>query len=104
MRGNSVERGGVMETAGEQGFMLVGLVVAIFFILLVLSVAAPKVAQGLRRDREVEAVHRANQYVRAIRLYYRKTGTYPASMEALEKTNNIRFLRQRYVDPITGKD
>ena len=104
MRANSVERGGVMEPAGEQGFMLVGLVVAIFFILLVLSVAAPKVAQGLRRDREVEAVHRANQYVRAIRLYYRKTGTYPASMEALEKTNNIRFLRQRYVDPITGKD
>jgi type II secretory pathway pseudopilin PulG len=84
--------------------MLVGLIVAIFFILLALSVAAPKVAQGLRRDREVEAVHRANQYVRAIRLYYRKTGTYPASMEALEKTNNIRFLRQRYVDPITGKD
>jgi type II secretory pathway pseudopilin PulG len=104
MRANSVERGGVMEPAGEQGFMLVGLIVAIFFILLVLSVAAPKVAQNLRREREVEAVHRANQYVRAIRLYYRKTGTYPASMEALEKTNNIRFLRQRYVDPITGKD
>ena len=87
----------------EEGFMLVGLIVAIFFVLLALSVAAPKVAQALRREREVEAVHRANQYVRAIRLYYRKFGHYPGSMEQLEKTNNIRFLRQQYVDPITGK-
>jgi type II secretory pathway pseudopilin PulG len=104
MRANCVERGGVMESAGEQGFMLVGLIVAIFFILLALSVAAPKVAQGLRREREVEAVHRANQYVRAIRVFYRKTGHYPGSIEQLEKTNNIRFLRQRYIDPMTGKD
>jgi type II secretory pathway pseudopilin PulG len=97
------ERNVRMEPQGEQGFMLVGLVVAIFLILLALSVAAPKVAQGLRREREVEAVHRGNQYVRAIRLYYRKFGHYPGSMEQLEKTNNIRFLRQQYEDPMTGK-
>ncbi len=100
MKRDFVERG----VDGEQGFMLVGLIVAIFLILLALSVAAPKVAQDLRREREVEAVHRGNQYVRAIRLYYRKTGMYPASIEALEKTNNIRYLRQRYLDPMTGKD
>ena len=89
--------------AGEQGFMLVGLIVAIFLILLALSVAAPTVAKQLRREREVEAVHRGNQYVRAIRQYYLKTGHYPGSMEQLEKTSNIRYLRQRYVDPMTGK-
>src|SRR3984885_15014737 len=88
----------------EEGFMLVGLIVGIFLILLVLSVAAPKVSQALKRDREVEAVHRGDQYVRAIRLFYRKTHTYPGSIEQLEKTNNIRFLRQRYIDPMTGKD
>jgi type II secretory pathway pseudopilin PulG len=99
MKRDFVERG----VEGEQGFMLVGLIVAIFLILLALSVAAPKVAQDLRREREVEAVHRGNQYVRAIRLYYRKTGMYPASIEALEKTNNVRYLRQRYLDPMTGK-
>jgi type II secretory pathway pseudopilin PulG len=92
-----------MERHEEQGFMLVGLIVAIFFVLLALSVAAPKMAQELRREREVEAVHRGNQYVRAIRLYYRKLGHYPGSMDQLEKTNNIRFLRQQYVDPMTGK-
>jgi type II secretory pathway pseudopilin PulG len=89
----------------EDGFLLVGLVVAIFLILLVLSVAAPKMSEALKRDREVEAVHRGNQYVRAIRLYYNKMNhTYPGSIEQLEKTNNVRFLRQRYIDPMTGKD
>lgn len=91
------------ERAGEQGFLLVGLIVAIFLILLVLSIAAPKVARGLRRDREVESEHRARQYIRAIRVYYQKFGHYPGSIEQLEKTNNIRFLRQRYTDPLTGK-
>jgi type II secretory pathway pseudopilin PulG len=62
------------EHKNEQGFMLVGLIVAIFIILLVLGVAAPKVARALRREREVEAIHRGNQYVRAIQLYYKKFG------------------------------
>jgi type II secretory pathway pseudopilin PulG len=88
--------------SGERGFTLLGLIVAIALVLLALSVAAPRLARSLRRDREVEAVHRGNQYVRAIQLYYRKLGHYPGSIEQLEKTNNIRFLRQRYADPITG--
>jgi len=92
-----------VERQGEQGFMLVGLIVAIFVILLVISVAAPKMAQELRREREVEALHRGNQYVRAIQLYYRKNNTYPASMDALAKGTPVKYLRQQYVDPFTGK-
>ena len=84
--------------------MLLGLIVVIFIILLTLSVAAPIVARSLRRDREVEAVHRGNQYVRAIQMYYKKFGRYPGSLDQLEKSNNIRFLRQKYADPITGKN
>ena len=92
------------ERENEQGFILVGLIVAIFIILLVMGVAAPKVARGLRREREVEAIHRGNQYVQAIRRFYLKNGShYPGSIEQLEKTNNQRFLRQRYTDPMTGK-
>jgi type II secretory pathway pseudopilin PulG len=87
----------------EQGFMLLGLIVAIALILIALSVAASKEAFTLHREREVESARRANQYVRAIQLYYRKFGTYPGSIEQLEKTNNVRYLRQRYVDPLTGK-
>jgi type II secretory pathway pseudopilin PulG len=91
------------ERHGEQGFMLVGLIVAIFIVLLVLGIAAPRMAQELKRDREVEAVHRGNQYVRAIQLYYRKSGSYPGSMDALAKGTPVKFLRQQYLDPFTGK-
>ena len=97
-------RGIRRERRDEDGFALIGLVVAIFLVLLLLSIAAPKVAMQMRREREVEAVHRGNQYTRAIRMYYRRNGNhYPGSIEQLEKTNNIRFLRQKYVDPMTGK-
>ncbi len=89
---------------GDEGFLLVGCIVAIFLVLLVLSVAAPRIGREIQRDREVEAGHRANQYVRAIQLYYKKFGHYPGSIEQLEQSNNQRFLRQRYADPLTGKD
>lgn len=94
-----------MPPAGEQGYMLLGLIVAIAIILLWLGVAASTAAFSIRRDREVETVRRGKQYVRAIREFYLKNGNhYPGSIEQLEKTNNVRFLRQRYIDPITGKD
>jgi type II secretory pathway pseudopilin PulG len=87
----------------EAGFMLVFVVLLAALILIALTVAAPIVAKELRRDKEVESAHRANEYVRAIRLYYRKFKTYPPSIDALQNTNNIRFLRKQYVDPLTGK-
>ena len=89
--------------AGEQGYMLLAVMVMVALVLIALAAAAPVVARDLRRDKEVESKHRADQYVRAIRLYYRKFKSYPPSMDALEKSNNIRFLRQQYVDPLTGK-
>jgi type II secretory pathway pseudopilin PulG len=87
----------------EAGFMLVYVILLAALILMALAAAAPIVAKDLQRDKEVESAHRANQYVRAIRLYYLKFKTYPPSMDALENTNNIRFLRKQYVDPLTGK-
>jgi type II secretory pathway pseudopilin PulG len=92
------------EPAGEGGFMLLGLIVAIAIILMVMGVAASKVAFSLRREREEESARRANQYVRAIRLYYRKFKSYPTSIQQLDNTNKIRFLRQDYIDPLTGKN
>ena len=89
--------------AAEEGFTLVLVVLLVALVLIALAVAAPVVAKDLQRQREVEAQHRGEQYVRAIRLYYRKFHTYPPSMEALESSNNVRFLRKRYIDPLTGK-
>ena len=36
--------------------------------------------------------------------FVKKFGRYPTRIEELENTNQIRFLRRRYKDPITGKD
>ena len=68
------------------------------------GVAAPTIAFTVRRDREEEMIHRGTQYSRAIRWYVKKTGRYPSRLEDLENTNNIRFLRKRYKDPVTNKD
>lgn len=90
--------------SGEQGFLLVGVIVMAALVLIALSVAAPILAKDLKREKELEAKHRGEQYVRAIRLYYQKMNSYPASVKALESTNNVRYLRQHYLDPMTGKD
>jgi hypothetical protein len=72
----------------------------------VMTIMALRVAQSYRhriqRDREVEMIHRGVQYARAVKRYYRKFGVYPTSIEQLEETNKIRFLRKRYKDPMTA--
>jgi len=90
---------------GESGFMLVYAAVMVAIVMIGTAVAIPVMAKQLRRDKEEESVHRMQQYVRAIQLYQRacKCTNYPPSMEALEKGTNVRFLRQEYVDPLTGK-
>jgi type II secretory pathway pseudopilin PulG len=87
----------------EGGFVLLAVLFLVALILIGLAVAAPRVAKDLQRDKETELYHRGLQYARAVRLFYRKTGGYPTDLSQLENTNNIRFLRKRYVDPITGQ-
>lgn len=54
----------------------------------------------VKRDREQELIHRGVQYSRAIKAFYKKFGRYPTKIEDLESTNNLRFLRRRYKDPM----
>jgi hypothetical protein len=80
----------------------------LFALLMILvMVAGSQVAlqnmytQG-RRAREDDMIWRGNQYVRAVRLYYRKTGHYPQSLDDL-KTGlpELHFLRYvAYKDPM----
>src|SRR6185503_11690285 len=89
---------------GEDGYILIAVLFLVALVLIGLAVAAPRMAKSIQRDKEIEAVHRGEQYKRAIQLYYRKFGRYPSSIDQLVDTNNIRFLRKKYTDPITGKD
>ena len=86
----------------EAGYILIIFLVVLTLMMIALTAAAPRLAQQLQRDREIEMIHRGEQYARAIKRYYKKFGRYPGRIEDLENTNTIRFLRQRYKDPITG--
>lgn len=88
----------------EQGYVLLGVLILVVLFVIAMAVAAPRIAASIQRDREVETMHRGKQYVRAIQLYYRKFHAYPPNIDALVKTSEIRFLRRKYIDPITGKD
>jgi type II secretory pathway pseudopilin PulG len=88
----------------EQGYMLAALTLMVALLVMSLAVALPKVREEIQRDQEIETMHRGKQYTRAIQLYYRRFHTYPPSVDALVNTNDIRFLRNRYTDPLTGKD
>ena len=67
---------------------------------ILLAAVLPEITFEIRRDREEEMIHRGVEYSRAIRNYYKKFGRYPTRLEELESTNNQRFLRKRYKDPI----
>jgi hypothetical protein len=88
----------------EDGYILVWVVFMLALLMIAMMVAAPKIAKSIQRDREVETMHRGKQYARAVKLYYKKFGRYPPNVDALVKTNEIRFLRKKYLDPMTGKD
>ncbi len=80
------------------------LLILMFFVaLLAFSMLAvlPRIAQEVKRDKEEEMMHRGTEYARAVKKYYKKFNKYPNSLEDLENTNNIRFLRRRYKDPMS---
>jgi hypothetical protein len=85
------------------------LLMAVFFAALAL-VAAMAVAPSLviegKREKEKEMIWRGKQYVRGVKLYYRKTGRFPAQLDDLykPKTGSVRFLRQAYKDPMNKED
>ncbi|MGA2570268.1 MAG: hypothetical protein ABSF23_07080 [Terracidiphilus sp.] len=89
---------------GEEGYVLLLAIFLMALLVLALAIAAPKIARSIQRDRDLETWRRGMQYRRAVQLYYRKFHAYPPNAEALVETNNIRFLRKRYKDPITGQD
>jgi type II secretory pathway pseudopilin PulG len=88
----------------ERGYILLLLMLFVALMAIAAGALAPTIAFRVRRDREEEMIHRGVQYSRAIRRYVKKTGRYPTRLEDLENTNNVRFLRKRYKDPITGED
>jgi type II secretory pathway pseudopilin PulG len=80
--------------------MLLYLLFLVAVVTISLATIVPTLKFTIQRDREQEMIHRGEQYRRAIRRYYRRMGSYPATLDVLENTNDMRFLRKRYKDPI----
>jgi type II secretory pathway pseudopilin PulG len=89
---------------GSRGYILITLMLFITLLAMAAVAVLPEIVHQIQRDREEEMIHRAVGYSRAIRKYYKKFGRYPSRIEELENTNQQRFLRKRYQDPITRKD
>src|SRR5258708_5947651 len=85
----------------QRGYMLITLMLALALITMALLTVVPEIGQQIRRDREEEMRHRGTSYMRAIQHFYKKLGRYPMRVEELENTNNVRYLRKRYKDPMT---
>ncbi len=89
--------------SGERGYILLALLFVVALMVIVAGAMLPTLAMQIRRDREDELIHREMQYRRAIRRFIKQTGRYPMNLEDLDK-GQVRYLRKRYKDPITGKD
>ena len=87
----------------ESGFAMLLVFVLAAAIAITLFIEVPRIAFESQRTREQMTIDRALQYERGIQLFYRKFHLYPQSLDDLETTRNIRFLRHRYLDPLTGK-
>ena len=88
----------------QRGYILITLILFVSLIAIAAVVMAPVIAFQVKRDREEELIHRGVQYSRAMKHFVKKFGRYPTRIEELENTNQVRFLRKRYKDPINGKD
>lgn len=90
----------------ESGFAYLMALFMLLFMLIASSAAILDLRTERRRQREDEMIWRGNQYVRAIRLYYRKTGHYPQNLDELQKgLPELHFLRfAAYMDPVNKSD
>jgi type II secretory pathway pseudopilin PulG len=84
----------------DGGHLLLAILLMMALMIIAATIEAPRIVQQMKRDREEEMIHRGTEYARAIRKFYKKFGRYPTTLEQLDNTNQIRFLRKRYKDPL----
>jgi hypothetical protein len=97
----------ILKAGKKQGGYALLLVVFLTALLVVgtMSVGLRVLTDG-KREREKEMIWRGQQYTRGVKLYYRKLGRFPNSLDDLTKPKigNIRFMRQAYKDPMNKED
>ena len=102
----SAKRGFGPRKAGQQGYALLLVIFMATMLLIFATMAAPNIKTEGQREKEKEMIWRGRQYARAVKLYYRKMGRFPTSLDDLTKPKigSLRFLRQAYKDPMNAQD
>jgi hypothetical protein len=92
--------------AGQRGYAILLVLFFVTLLLLLTISVAPNILTEGRREKEKEMIWRGKQYARGVKMYYRKTGKFPTSMDDLTKPKlgSLRFMRQAYKDPMNAKD
>src|SRR5437763_1913650 len=90
----------------QQGYALLLVIFMTTMLLILATMVAPNIKTEGQREKEKEMIWRGRQYARAIKLYYRKMGRFPTSLDDLTKPKigSLRFLRQAYKDPMNTQD
>ncbi len=94
----------IRDRSGERGFALLLIFALAGAVAVLLYLELPRAVFESARAKEDLLVERGEQYKLAIRRYFVKTRQLPNSIDQLENTNGVRFLRRRYKDPMTGQD
>lgn len=86
----------------DAGFVMVALLVSIAVTAVWMTALLPTWRQQVQREKEAELIFRGEAIARAIYLYRQKNGqSLPPSLDVLVSQ---RFLRKKYLDPISGKE
>jgi hypothetical protein len=90
----------------QSGYALLLVVFLTSILLVTVMMAAPSIRTERQREKEQEMIWRGKQYVRGIKLFYRKNGRFPTSLDDLTKPKmgSLRFMRQAYKDPMNTAD
>ena len=97
---DSVFRNPQSAIRNQRGFSLLELMIAMFIMIILLSIAVPTYERSVRQARETVLKENLWQMRRAIDQYTADKGKLPQNIDALVEA---KYLRERPVDPILEK-
>jgi len=91
---------------GQRGYALIMMIFLVATMMTFAVMATLSVKAEGQRQKEDELAWRGNQYVRAIRLFYKKNGRFPKTIDELTAyhTDQPNFIRKAYKDPMNKDD
>lgn len=91
----------VSRSAAQKGFSLLELMIAMFILIILLSVAVPTYQRSVQQARETVLKENLWQMRRAIEQFAGDKGKLPQNVDELVEA---KYLRERPIDPVIEKD